>query len=147
MAGASMKDRERKAEAVDLICSRLAAGEQPSTIKPDLAKYDAAERTVSGWIKDAYTRLGKEAGLLRQSYLGRSLSRLEFLWRWAVSEGDRAECRKIEKDIREMLGLNEAVEIRHLIPDAWHQTFDEMGIRIPGNGANGGKDESPQVRH
>jgi len=50
-----------------------------------------------------------------------------------------------------MLGLNEAVEIKHLIPEAWHKTFDELGIRRAGNGkdADGGngEDESPQVRH
>jgi len=52
-----------------------------------------------------------------------------------------------------MLGLNEAVEIKHLIPNAWHSMFDEYGIRRPGNGkGNGagggnGKDEPPQVRN
>lgn len=151
MATSGTEERERKAEAVGFICTRLAAGDQPSRIMPDLAKYGVADRTIRGWIKTAYTKLGAEAGLLRTSYLGRSLNRLEYLWRWAVEEGDRAECRKIEKDIREMLGLNEAVEIKHLIPDAWHKTFDELGIRTPGNGkgngADGGKDESPQVRH
>lgn len=153
MAGASAKDRARKADALAVICPRLAAGEEPPTIKVDLASYGAADNTVNGWFRDAYAQIGVEAGPRRISYLGRSLSRLEFLWHWNVAEGDRAECRKIDKEIRELLGLNEAVEIRHLIPDAWHATFDEMGIRIPGNGkGNGadggnGKDESPQVRH
>ena len=151
MATAGIKERERKAEALDRICTQLAAGVPPSEIRPELAVYEVADRTIRNWFQEAHARLGREAGVLRETYLGRSLMRLEFLWQWAVRDGDRQEARKIEKDVREMLGLNEAVTIEHRIPAAWHGVFDELGIRRPGNGtgdgADGGEDESPQVRH
>ena len=153
MADTGQEAKERKEEAVAFIYEQLVDGVPTSRWRPGLSEYGVCDRTIRRWITEAETKLGAEAGLLRISYLGRSLSRLEFLWRWALEDGDRAEARKIEKDIREMLGLNEAVEIKHLIPNAWHSMFDTHGIRRPGNGkGNGagggnGKDEPPQVRN
>lgn len=147
MAESGKTPQELAKERVGVVYHMLLDGKSRRDVFPFAAEWDVCDRTVRNYLNEAEAQIGREAGLHRQTYLGRVLMRLECLYVAAMDKGDRAEARKVLKDIREMMGLDEAVEIRHLIPTAWHQTFDEMGIRIPGNGADGGKDESPQVRH
>ena len=167
MATAGQAEIDRKAEAIDLICEQLADGVPKSKWRPALSEYDVCDRTIRRWIVEAQTRIGREAGLLRDSYLGRNLARYDAIYERAirgvptkVGRGENATvvdvpdlmlAKSVCDSVAKMLGLNEAVTIEHRIPTPWHGVFDEMGIRIPGdgkgNGADGGKDESPQVRH
>ena len=169
LAPAGKESRERKAEAVELILDMLADGHRRADIMPELAGFDVCDRTVRNWLNEALARHGQETGLLRQSRLGLTVARYDYLWRRAV-EGvptvvkcgneyevvdipDLRLAKTVNDSVATMLGLNEAVEIKHLIPNAWHSMFDEYGIRRPGNGkGNGagggnGKDEPPQVRN
>jgi len=153
MADTGKTPQELAKERVDIVYHMLLDGTGRRGVLPLASEWDVTDRTVRNYLRSAEERIGTEAGLYRQSYLGRVLMRLEHLYTMALSADDRPEARKVLKDIREMLGLNEAVEIKHLIPNAWHSMFDEYGIRRPGNGkGNGagggnGKDEPPQVRN
>lgn len=167
MADTGQEAKERKDDAVAFICEQLADGVPKSKWRPALSEYDVCDRTIRRWITEAEGRIGREVAMLRPAYLGRNLMRYEYLFRVAVEgvptkvgRGENADvvnvpdlmlAKTVCDSIAKMLGLNEAVEIKHLIPDAWHKTFDDLGIRKPGNGAgngaDGGKDESPQVRH
>ena len=152
MADLGKSRHELAQERTEQVYQMLIDGVGRKTVLHLASEWGVTQRTVRNHITAAEERIGREAGLKRQSYLGRVLMHLEHLLKMALDEGDRPEARKVLKDIRDMLGLDEAVEIRHLVPDAWHKTFDDLGIRRPGNGkGNGaggnGKDESPQVRH
>ena len=167
MASHGQAEIDRKAEAVDWICTQLADGVPQSKFRPKLSEYGVCDRTVRRWVREAEARIGREAGQFRDSYLGRNLARYDYIYRRAV-EGvptklgrgpdapvenvpDLMLAKNVCDSIAKMLGLNEAVTIEHRIPAPWHSAFDELGIRRPGNGtgdgADGGEDESPQVRH
>ena len=169
MATVGQAEIDRKAEAVDFICEQLADGVPKSLWRPGLSEYDVCGRTIRRWIVEAQTRIGREAGQLRESYLGRNLARYDAIYERAVTgvptkigRGENATvvdvpdlvlAKSVCDSVAKMLGLNEAVTIEHRIPAPWHSAFDELGIRRPGNGtgdgADGGngEDESPQVRH
>lgn len=143
-------ESERKAEAEDLACSLLAAGVEARDVRARLSEYDVCERTVYNWIREAEKRIGIEAAQHREVYLGRNLSRLEYLWRRAVDDGNLETARKVVADLNKMLGLNEPEAFRFDMPVPWVDLFVEHGIKRPGNGkdADGGGNHAPsEVRH
>ena len=134
-------------ERVELLFFAILDGKTRPDMWAAMADWDASERTKRRYINHAYQMRGQHAMKHRDSYLGRNLARLDRIYDAAVEGGELRTAITALNEQNRMIGLHEPVTIEHRIPTPWHGVFDEMGIRIPGNGADGGKDESPQVRH
>ena len=74
MATAGHKERERKADAITLICECLADGKRHSEISPLLATYDVDERTKRRWFEEAEGRYGSDVRKLQDRYRGKVLA-------------------------------------------------------------------------
>ena len=138
-------------ERVELLFFAILDGKTRPDMWAQMADWDASERTKRRYINHAYQMRGQHAQKHRDSYLGRNLARLDRIYEAAMNAEELRTAISALNEQNRMIGLHEPQIVEHHLPPPWLEAFDKMGIRVPGNGtgdgADGGDDESPQVRH
>ena len=140
MATAGKNERERKAEAIDLILTQLADGRRHSEIVPELAEYGVCDRTIRNWLAEAEGRQGVDALKYRDRFRGKVLAGYLGIIRRAeegvptkVGRGENATVADIPDlmlakvtydSVAKMLGLNAPTQL-----DVTHSTGEERTLR------------------
>jgi DNA-binding CsgD family transcriptional regulator len=123
---------EREGEVLDL----LARGERPDAICQKLSgKWKASERTVRRYLTRAYSSLGEAGKVTAKEELGRTLNRLDFLYREAIQYdlGLHADYRlalAVTKERANLLGLYDQPAVPVIQPKNPHETdYESMTDR------------------
>ena len=140
MATAGKNERERKAEAIDLILTQLADGRCHSEIVPQLAEYGVCDRTIRNWLAEAEGRQGVDALKYRDRFRGKVLAGYLGIIRRAeegvptkVGRGESATVVEVPDlmlakatydSVAKMLGLNAPTQI-----DVAHSADDARSLR------------------
>ena len=118
-----------------------------------IKKWDVTERTLDKYIQAGYKELAKAAAVYRDREVGRAIVRLDAIYAEAWKGLQFDLCLKVVREMSRLLGLNAPEYLTLDVPKAWHEVFDQLGLRRAGNGENGiqGTDgdgkNAPQVQH
>ena len=133
MATAGQNERDRKAEAVDLICTGLAAGKRPHEIRRELSAYDVHERTIERWMAEAAGRVGADAltAKFRNRCRAEVLAGYLHIIETAIAQGELAVAKAAYDSVCKMLGLNAPaqLEVQHRSDKRSLRDEDEESLR------------------